>query len=170
MKYHSGHRLLLFLPLAFLVLFFYYPLGVILHKAFFPEGHFTLGFLQEIWSQDWQRSVILFTFKQAVFSLLVTLAIGLPITLIFTYYDFPFKRTIKAVSMIPFVLPGITVALGFILFFKGLIFLFGMSIASILDVVCAIIIIIASQYNLPNIIEILVAIFLFQKGLFSLLS
>ncbi|HOD54069.1 MAG TPA: iron ABC transporter permease [Candidatus Cloacimonadota bacterium] len=122
-KYHfsqSGslqNRLLLILPLAFLVVFFYYPLLFILKKAFYSNGIFSFDIIKNVLTQPWQQSVILFTFKQAVYSLFLTILIGLPITFILTNYDFPGKKLIKAICMIPFVLPGITVALGFILFY-----------------------------------------------------
>ena len=61
-------------------------------------------------------------------------------------------------------------ALGIILLVKGLIFVLGFSVASILDVVCAIIIIIASSINIPHAVGVITALFLVQKGLFSLAS
>ncbi len=60
--------------------------------------------------------------------------------------------------------------LGIILLVKGVIFIIGLSIASIIDIVCAIIIIIATSVNVPLVMIVLVALFLVQKGLFSLLS
>jgi thiamine transport system permease protein len=111
------NQLLLILPLAFLVLFFYYPILFILKNAFFSNGDFSFDIIKNVLTHSWQQSVIIFTFKQAILSLLLTICIGLPVTMIFTYYDFPGKKVLKAICMIPFVLPGITVALGFILFY-----------------------------------------------------
>nr|HPK41093.1 iron ABC transporter permease [Candidatus Cloacimonadota bacterium] len=116
MRNYHYYNLLIVLPLAFLVIFFYYPILFILQKAFIQNGSFTFDVFTNIFQQNWQRSVIFFTFKQAILSLFFTLLIGLPITLVFSYYDFPFKDKIRAVLMVPFVLPGISVALGFILF------------------------------------------------------
>jgi len=111
------NQLLLILPLAFLVVFFYYPILFILKNAFFSNGDFSFDIIKNVLTHSWQQSVIIFTFKQAILSLLLTICIGLPVTMIFTYYDFPGKKVLKAICMIPFVLPGITVALGFILFY-----------------------------------------------------
>lgn len=61
-------------------------------------------------------------------------------------------------------------ALGIVLLIKGLVFIVGASPASILDVISAIIIIIASSVEVPHVINIIVALFLVQKGLFSLVS
>jgi len=60
--------------------------------------------------------------------------------------------------------------LGIILLIKGLIFIIGFSVASILDIVCALIIIIASAIEVPHVVNIIAALFLIQKGIFSLLS
>ncbi|MDX9870184.1 MAG: iron ABC transporter permease, partial [Candidatus Cloacimonadales bacterium] len=117
MRNYHYYNLLIVLPLAILVIFFYYPILFILQKAFVQNGSFTFDVFTNIFQQNWQRSVIFFTFKQAILSLFFTLLIGLPITLVFSYYDFPFKDKIRAVLMVPFVLPGISVALGFILFY-----------------------------------------------------
>jgi hypothetical protein len=60
--------------------------------------------------------------------------------------------------------------LGIILLVKALIFILGFSVASILDLICALIIIIASSANIPHAVGIITALFLIQKGLFSLAS
>jgi len=62
--------------------------------------------------------------------------------------------------------------LGLFLLAKGVIFVFGLSIVSFLDIISAIIIITASasEIIMPKIVVILIAIFLIQKGVFSLLG
>ena len=61
-------------------------------------------------------------------------------------------------------------ALGIILLIKGLVFIIGLSVASILDIICALIIIIASAIEVPHVVSIIAALFLVQKGIFSLVS
>jgi hypothetical protein len=61
-------------------------------------------------------------------------------------------------------------ALGIILLIKGVVFVLGLSVASIIDIICALVIIIASSTQVPHTVNIIVALFLFQKGLFSLAS
>lgn len=60
--------------------------------------------------------------------------------------------------------------LGLFLLVKGIIFITGLSVTSFLDIICAVIIITGSSIVLPKIVVILVAIFLIQKGIFSLLG
>jgi len=117
MRNYHYYNLLIVLPLAFLVIFFYYPILFIIQKAFYIDGNFSFQAFVNLLQQPWQRYVLAFTVKQAILSLALTVAIGLPISLIFTYYEFPFKKQFKALMMVPFVLPGISVALGFILFY-----------------------------------------------------
>ena len=107
----------LYIIFAFLFIFFYYPILFIIQKAFYIDGNFSFQAFVNLLQQPWQRYVLAFTVKQAILSLALTVAIGLPISLIFTYYEIPFKKQFKALMMVPFVLPGISVALGFILFY-----------------------------------------------------
>jgi len=60
--------------------------------------------------------------------------------------------------------------LGLFLLVKGIVFVTGFAISSILDIVSAIIIISATSIDMPNLVVILVTLFLLQKGLFSLVS
>ncbi|MGV8151776.1 MAG: hypothetical protein ACP5OG_01730 [Candidatus Nanoarchaeia archaeon] len=60
--------------------------------------------------------------------------------------------------------------IGIALLAKGIIFVTGLSFASILDIVCSVLIIAASSIHMPKIIIVIVSLFLLQKGLFSLAS
>ncbi|WP_297556263.1 iron ABC transporter permease [Thermococcus sp.] len=102
--------------LAFLLIFFYLPLADILRLGLWEDGP-TLRFISSVLSNSYHRWVILFTIGQAVASTILTLLIGLPGAYIFAKYDFPGKRLIRALLTVPFVMPGIMVALGFILLF-----------------------------------------------------
>ena len=59
--------------------------------------------------------------------------------------------------------------MGLFLLAKGIVFLTQLSIASILDIISSIFIIIGSSFNLPIIIVIIISLFLLQQGIFSLL-
>lgn len=58
----------------------------------------------------------------------------------------------------------------FYLLIKGIAFLISADIASILDVICSIIMFLAVSSVIPTVLVFLVTIFLLQKGIFSLLS
>ncbi len=110
-------RSLLLLSLVFLIVFFYIPLLTIIRHAFILEGSFSLGNFSELISSTYHRHVITFTIKQAFISLLFTLLLGLPAAYIFTNFTFPGKQFLRPLMLVPFVLPNIIVALGFILLY-----------------------------------------------------
>jgi len=60
--------------------------------------------------------------------------------------------------------------LGLFLLVKGIIFLTGLSVASIFDILSAGLIILATYITMPKFIVIIVSLYLIQKGVFSLLS
>ena len=60
--------------------------------------------------------------------------------------------------------------LGLFLLVKGIVFITGFAVGSILDIASAIIIISATSIEMPNLVVILVTLFLLQKGIFSMVS
>jgi thiamine transport system permease protein len=134
MRRWGGEQLLLALPVLFLVVFFYGPIANLLREGLTKDGAFSLEFLWTVLTDDYFRYVILFTLWQALLSTLASIALGLPLAFILTHYDFPLKRIVRALTIVPFVLPAITVALGFVLLFgrngylnQFLMHLFGLS-------------------------------------------
>jgi ABC-type Fe3+ transport system permease subunit len=117
MRRWGGEQLLLALPVLFLVVFFYGPIANLLREGLTKDGAFSLEFLWTVLTDDYFRYVILFTLWQALLSTLASIALGLPLAFILTHYDFPLKRIVRALTIVPFVLPAITVALGFALLF-----------------------------------------------------
>jgi thiamine transport system permease protein len=117
MRRWGGEQLLLALPVLFLVVFFYGPIANLLREGLTKDGAFSLEFLWTVLTDDYFRYVILFTLWQALLSTLASIALGLPLAFILTHYDFPLKRVVRALTIVPFVLPAITVALGFALLF-----------------------------------------------------
>jgi len=130
----AGRATLLALPLLFLGLFFYYPLAGLVRSGLSGPTGFTLERLIGIFSDGYLRHLLLFTACEALLSTLASVALGLPLAYLLTAYDFPGKRWIKSLTIVPFALPAISVALGFILIFgnngalnRGLMTLFHLS-------------------------------------------
>lgn len=109
-------KLILSFPITFLIIFFYLPIISIIHEGLWDNG-LTLKYLKAVLSNSYHRGIIFFTIGQALASTLLTLALGLPGAYIFAKYDFPGKSLVKAILTVPFVMPSIMVALGFILLF-----------------------------------------------------
>jgi len=108
-----GRAVLYLIPIAFLGIGFYYPLGVVLRDGLAP------GPLRAVLTDPCFLHLIAFTLKQAAISTALSLALGLPGAYLLARYEFPGRRAIRALTAVPFVLPAITVGLGFILFFGG---------------------------------------------------
>lgn len=106
-------RLLIVAPLLFLAIFFLYPLTAILARSF---GTDTLSFdpFRVLLSDTYYLGRIWFTFWQAAVSTLLTLMLGLPAAYLFARHEFPGKTVLKALTTLPFVMPTIVVAMGFI--------------------------------------------------------
>ncbi|HLD94949.1 MAG TPA: iron ABC transporter permease [Anaerolineales bacterium] len=103
--------LLSLIPLVFLGLFYFYPLGSILALSFESEG-FLKPFV-EVFASVFLRSIVGFTFWQASLSTILTLAVGLPAAYLLARYRFPGKSFLRALSGVPFVLPTLVVAAAF---------------------------------------------------------
>ena len=97
------------LPLAFLGLFFFYPLWAILRLSLSPAQLGAL--LPAEWPTIWRP--LRFTLWQATLSTLLTLLVGLPGAYLFAHYRFPGKHLLRALTTIPFMLPTVVAAAGF---------------------------------------------------------
>ncbi|MDR1893213.1 MAG: iron ABC transporter permease [Spirochaetales bacterium] len=109
--------LLFLLPLLFLGVFFYLPLGFLF---LFPGGTATLAGprqIMEVLGDPYYRRVLGFTFAQAALSTGFAVLLGLPGGWFLGRFDFPGRRALLSLCSIPFVLPSLLVVLGFVLFF-----------------------------------------------------
>ena len=110
-------RFLLAVPLGYLGLFFVYPLVAILGRSLVREGGLDLGPFGSILGDSYYLGRIWFTTWQALVSTLLSVALGLPVAYLFAKYEFPGKALLKAVTTVPFVMPTIVVAMGFVALF-----------------------------------------------------
>ncbi len=97
----------LLLPLLFLLIFFFYPLGNIFRLSLTAEA------LGELVQRPSFRNVVWFTVWQAALSTGLTLLLGLPAAYLFARYEFRGKTVLRALTTIPFVMPTVVVAAAF---------------------------------------------------------
>jgi thiamine transport system permease protein len=100
------------LPIVFLGLFYFYPLGSILALSFERGASLLQPFIDVLGSAA-LRGVVGFTFWQASLSTLLTLAVGLPAAYLLARFRFHGKSLLRALSGVPFVLPTLVVAAAF---------------------------------------------------------
>ncbi len=117
---------LLFIPVFFLIFFFYLPITEIIKFAFFSAKGFSFSNLFHVFTDPYTIRVLGFTFREAFVSALVTLIIAFPGAYIISHFKFKWKNFLVSLATVPFILPSILVALGFILLFgkNGMINLF----------------------------------------------
>jgi thiamine transport system permease protein len=106
--------LLIWLPVLFFILFYFYPLGTIFTVSFFPEGELQFGALENIVTTPYYWHILWFTFWQALLSTVLVIALAFPGAYVFARYRFRGKDTIRTISTLPFVLPTVVVANAFL--------------------------------------------------------
>jgi thiamine transport system permease protein len=97
-------------PLAFFGLFFLYPLAAIVERGLTGAGDSPLDVLTD----PLTREVVWFTFWQATASTLLTLAVAMPAAYVLGRYRFRGRSVVSALTVVPFVLPTVVVALAFL--------------------------------------------------------
>jgi thiamine transport system permease protein len=101
-------------PLAFLALFFLWPVANILALGLAPAGQWRLGHVLETWAQPFVLDTVVFTLGLATISTLLTLLAGLPAAWVFARFTFPGKAVARALTVVPFVLPTVVVGSAFL--------------------------------------------------------
>jgi len=97
-------------PLAFLGLFFVYPLLAILDRGLRGDGDPPLDVLTD----PVTREVVWFTIWQAFASTALTIAVAAPAAYVLGRYRFRGRSLVNAIVVVPFVLPTLVVALAFL--------------------------------------------------------
>ena len=101
------------IPLAFLSLFYVYPLLSILDVSLRTTGALDLSGFARLLSTDYYLGTLLFTVYQAVLSTAFTLLLATPCAFVFARYRIPGKSLLLSLATLPFVLPTVVVALAF---------------------------------------------------------
>ncbi len=153
---------LFLIPILFLSVFFYFPVFKLIKIAFIDKnGTFTLKYFYNIFTDSYNLKVLAFTFKEAFVSALITLIIGFPGAYIISHFNFRGKKFLLSLTTVPFVLPSVLVALGFIIIFgrngiinRVLLNLFRMNHSVNLLYSFAGIILVHAFYNFPVVVRL----------------
>jgi thiamine transport system permease protein len=123
-----------------LLVVFYYPVATVFIEAVLIEGEATLSMFAEVLtdplyfgefarllsgespievlgnllSSDRELGIVGFTAYQAALSTVASVALGVPAAYLLARYEFPGRKTIRSLTILPFVLPSIMVAVGFV--------------------------------------------------------
>ncbi|MGP4112425.1 ABC transporter permease [Streptomyces sp. 4N509B] len=105
---------MLAVPLAFLAVFFAYPVAAVTGRGLRVDGAWQLGRAAEVVTDPDTLAVLWFTVWQAAASTALTLALALPAAYVVARLDFPGKRLLHAVVVVPFVLPTVVTGAAFL--------------------------------------------------------
>lgn len=97
-------RRLVIVPGLFVALFTVWPAFATLRRGFDITAALT---------ETGLRNTVLFTVWQATVSAVLTLIVGLPVTWIVSRHEFVGRRIVRALTLVPFVLPTLVVGLAF---------------------------------------------------------
>ena len=100
-------------PLAFLGVFFAWPVATLIARGFFPEGAFSLDAFQTVFATPRTWRVIGTTLAQAAAGTLVAVAVGVPGAWLLYRTRFPGRLIVRALVTVPFVLPSVVVGVAF---------------------------------------------------------
>ena len=109
----SRWQIIYLLPVLFLAAFYVYPLLTIFDISLRPDGALDLSSFAQLFSSNYYIGTLLFTFWQALLSTALTIALALPCAYVFARYRFKGKSILLSLSILPFVLPTVVVAMAF---------------------------------------------------------
>jgi len=107
-------RIVLVIPVLFLMIFFIYPVLTILGISLAPDGKVDLGGFGALVTSPYYLNTLAFTLGQAALSTALTLALAVPSAYVFVRYRFPGKSLLMSLATLPFVLPTVVVAAAFL--------------------------------------------------------
>lgn len=102
-----GALLLVLVPVSFLAVLVVWPLAAVLSRSLTDVGPERLA---DILGRPSTRSILWFTLWQAGLSAGLTLTVGLPIAHVLARYRFRGRAMLRAIAVVPFVLPTLVVA------------------------------------------------------------
>jgi thiamine transport system permease protein len=104
---------LIALPLAFLGAFFVYPVVSIIGRGLTSTGGFDVSPVLDVVRDPSLRRIAWFTLWQAVVSTALTFVVAWPCTYVVARCDIPGRRWLRALVVVPFVMPTVVVAIAF---------------------------------------------------------
>ena len=100
-------------PLAFLAVFFAWPVATLMGRGLAPDGALDLSGFGEVLTRERTWRILTQTLTQAVLGTAVCVALGIPGALILYRRSFPGRDLLRGVVTVPFVLPSVVVGVAF---------------------------------------------------------
>ncbi|MCW2809399.1 MAG: binding-protein-dependent transport system inner rane component [Marmoricola sp.] len=113
LRSRAGTAALAAVPLLALAVFFLYPVGGMLARGFWPEGSFAPGRVLEVLARPRVHRVLWFTLWSAAAATAVAIVTGVPVAFALHRLRFPGRDLVRALVVVPFVLPTVVVGVAF---------------------------------------------------------
>ena len=105
--------------IAFLAVFFLWPVGEILWRGLAPDGVPDLAAMGEVIARPRTLRIIGLTLAQAAIATVACLVLGLPAAFVLYRRRFRGRAVFRALALVPFVLPTVVVGVAFKVLFAG---------------------------------------------------
>jgi thiamine transport system permease protein len=100
---------------AVLLVVFYFPVATVFVEAVVVDGRVTAEPLTEVLTSEFYLvDIFWFTGYQALLSTVASVLLGLPGAWVLARFEFPGRETLRSLTILPFVMPSIMVAIGFV--------------------------------------------------------
>ena len=100
---------------AVLLVVFYFPIATVFVEAVVVDGAITAEPLVDVLTSEFYLvDIFWFTTYQALLSTVASVALGLPAAWILARFEFPGRELLRSLTILPFVMPSIMVAIGFV--------------------------------------------------------
>ncbi len=113
MRRVGGHLALAAIPVAVLGVFFVLPVAGMLERGFWPDGSFDPGAVAEVLTRPRTLRVLWFTVWTSTVATLAAVTLGLPAAYVLHRLSFRGRGVLRALLLVPFVLPTVVVGVAF---------------------------------------------------------
>ncbi len=100
-------------PVLVLAVFFVLPVSGMIGRGFVADGHFDAGAVIDVLGRSRTHRVLWFTVWSAGLATVCSVVLGLPAAYVLHRLAFPFRNLIRALLLVPFVLPTVVVGVAF---------------------------------------------------------
>ncbi|SDB84935.1 thiamine transport system permease protein [Sanguibacter gelidistatuariae] len=100
-------------PVAFLGIFFVWPVSALVGRGFWVEGALDLGGFAEVFSQPRTWRIVGLTLAQGVLGTVLSVGLGVPGAYVLYRCSFRGQGVVRALVTVPFVLPTVVVGVAF---------------------------------------------------------
>src|SRR4051812_8076916 len=100
-------------PVLVLAVFFFLPVSGMVGRGFVVDGRFDAGGVLEVLGRPRTHRVLWFTVWSAALATLASVGLGLPTAYVLYRLAFPLRNLVRALLLVPFVLPTVVVGVAF---------------------------------------------------------